>query len=400
MITVLHLVKTSDGAGWAAQQARVLCSLGVSVHVVLPDSRGRALDLWRSSGAKLHFLDIDLRLGSLGKVPFRLSQFRRLVQALKPDVVHSHFVSTTLFARLALGHRSAIPRLFQVAGPLHLEHWGSRSMELRSAGPQDHWIASSRCIAGWYERLGVSRNRIHLSYWGMNTVVSAAPAEPFLRRFIGVEEDTILVGNVSWMYPPKWYLWQSIGLKCHEDVIVALAKVVRRDSRVVGVLVGGAWGGAHWYEERLRRLAYSLAGDRIRFTGPISGDLARRAWSEIDLAVHVPLSENCGGVIEPLCSGVPTIASAVGGIPEVVMHGRTGYLVPPRDPNALALAVSSVLCNMEEARLVARVGGRLVQRMFDVERTAREIPAIYDYVLGRLDTTPVWFDSAAECGKY
>jgi len=56
---VLQVVKTSDGAQWAARQARVLSRLGVEVHIALPADSGLAVNAWRSSGATMHLADLN-----------------------------------------------------------------------------------------------------------------------------------------------------------------------------------------------------------------------------------------------------------------------------------------------------------------------------------------------------
>ena len=82
---------------------------------------------------------------------------------VRPDLIHSHFVSTTLVARLALGRDHATPRLFQVAGPLHLEHPTFRALDLATAGPRDGWIATCRWTADAYRRLGIPPSRVWCS---------------------------------------------------------------------------------------------------------------------------------------------------------------------------------------------------------------------------------------------
>jgi glycosyltransferase involved in cell wall biosynthesis len=113
----------------------------------------------------------------------------------------------------------------------------------------------------------------------------------------------------------------------------------------------------------------------------------------MDCAVHVPLSENCGGVIEPVCAGVPTVASRVGGLPEVVIDGLTGTLVPPRSPAQLAEATLNVLDDPQRFGEDAQNGRQLASTMFDVRRTAREIHAIYKYLLEPNAGLPLPFDS-------
>ena len=93
-----------------------------------------------------------------------------------------------------------------------------------------------------------------------------------------------------------------------------------------------------------------------------------------------------------LC-GIPTIASRIGGLVEVVMDGSTGVTVPVGDPSALSEAILfvrnqySTMCNQ------AHVGRMLVQTMFDVNRTALEVEKIYRYVMGQRASVPEEFNS-------
>jgi glycosyltransferase involved in cell wall biosynthesis len=280
-----------------------------------------------------------------------------------------------------------VPRIFQVPGPLHLEHALYRSAELRTAGPRDFWVGSSRCIVELYRTAGVPRERLFLSYHGKH-VPRPAPPKTDLRARLGIPADWRLVGNMNLMYPPKWYLGQRVGLKCHEDVIDAVAAVTRDLPRVAGVLVGAQFGRGCGYEQSVRAYARARAGTAIHLPGLFSSDEVVDAWPQFDLAVHVPISENCGGVDEALCAGVPVIASSVGGLPEVVVDGVTGFIVPPRRPDLLAGRIRQVLSNPVTARETAARGRVRVQSMFNVERTAREIHEIYEFVLGARRARP------------
>jgi glycosyltransferase involved in cell wall biosynthesis len=399
MIRVLQVVKTSTGAQWAAWQAAELVSAGVDVHVALPDKSGLHVSDWEQSGAKIHVADLNLPLRRPWLVGSVLRRARHLVDSVQPDIIHSHFVSTTLTLRKALGSNHPIPRFFQIPGPLHLEHALPRALELSSAGESDYWIASSRCIADLLRKSGIAESRIFLSYygWPVNQHQTARTYE--LHDLLGVPRTQHLVGNISWFYKRKRYLGQKVGLKCHEDIIEALAIVTRKRSDVTGVLIGAGFNGAHAYEQRLRAQAARAAGSSIRFPGALNSTVIRRIWPDMDCAVHVPLSENCGGVIEPLCTGVPAIASRVGGLPEVVIDGLTGTLVPPRSPAELARATLDVLENLPRFREHAQNGRALVSTMFDVQRTAREIHEIYKYLLQPDADRPVAFDSRTAAQK-
>jgi glycosyltransferase involved in cell wall biosynthesis len=69
-------------------------------------------------------------------------------------------------------------------------------------------------------------------------------------------------------------------------------------------------------------------------------------------------------VLEAMAAGVPVVASAVSGIPEVVVDGETGWLVPPEDPRALKAALEDVLARPEEARRRGGAGRRRVEELY------------------------------------
>src|SRR5262245_12986280 len=119
---VLHVVKTVDGGPWAAAQVTELTRLGVEVHVALPSAQGLYMGDWVRSGATIHSASLDLPVRRPWLLGDRFRSARRLVDQVAPDIIHSHFVGTTLLLRYALGKDHPIPRVFQIPGPLHLEY--------------------------------------------------------------------------------------------------------------------------------------------------------------------------------------------------------------------------------------------------------------------------------------
>jgi glycosyltransferase involved in cell wall biosynthesis len=400
---VLHAVKTVDGARWAIDQVRELVALGLEVHVLLPAFSGRFMSSWRETGAVLHALPVDLPVKSPWRLPEMRHQVRGLVDRVKPDIIHSHFFGTTVLMRMALGPNHPVPRIFQVPGPLHLEHALFRRWELQTAGPADRWIASSRYIQSLYLAHGVSEDRVFLSYYGnhqaLPKVLGAQPRAGQWRQRLGIAPHQKVVGNINYIYPPKWYLGQTRGLKRHEDVIDALALVCQSRDDVTGVLVGSQWGAGDRYQKSLARRAANVGAGRILMPGHLVSEEVASAWHDFDLAVHVPSSENCGGVVEPLQAGVPVIASRVGGLPEVVFEGVTGQLVSPGNVQELATAISNALNQLEVMRQGADRGAALVTTMFDATRTAKEVANIYGHI-ARAEPRPEFFDSSAFVAKF
>lgn len=363
---VLHLVKTSDGARWAAEQARELHSLGVDVAVVLPSSSGKMIQAWRGSGAKLYFANIELPIKSPWEFGERKRKLLEIVEDFSPDLVHSHFFSTTVLARGALGKRE-LPIAFQVPGPLHLENSFFKKWDITSARPQDFWIASSLAIRKLYLSAGISPQRVGASYYG-NRLADYQIEALDMRSELGLRAQEFLVGSVSYFYPPKRYLFQKEGLKGHEFLFKCLSKM----PDVKGAFWGAQWGEGDWYERKLRR----LAPKNVKLPGPLAPFNVSKAWRTIDLCVHAPLSENCGGVVEPLLHGAPVLAADIGGIGEIIINGKTGILCE-RDETAFKEAIEFAKKGPQELSACAKRGQDLVKKTFDVQRTSKEIFDIY-----------------------
>jgi glycosyltransferase involved in cell wall biosynthesis len=398
---ILHVVKTSDGAPWAAWLARELVQMGVEIHVALPQLHGSKVHEWKKAQVIIHEAQLDFPIRAPWKRQDSIRAARKLVEQVQPDLIHSHFVGTTLTLRQAFGKQHEVPRIFQVPGPLHLEHWLYRNIEIGSSGSSDYWIASSRCIEDLLVGSGVDPQRVFMSYYGSPIKEHARERCGVLREKFGLTQEQLLVGNISWVYRPKRFLGQRVGLKCHEDMIDALAIVTSKRKDVFGVLVGSGFTPADEpYAESLRQRALRVPSGRVLMPGALDHNDVRRAWPDFDCAIHVPISENTGGVTEPMFAGVPTIASRVGGLPEVVIDGLTGKTVPPRNSFELAEAILEVLGDLPKYKELAQAGCRLTRHMYDVRRTAGEVLQIYRSILDPSSPRPPKFDSRQGVSTY
>jgi glycosyltransferase involved in cell wall biosynthesis len=385
---VLHIVKTAVGANWAYEQVRVLCSLGIEVVVALPSDTEGLAPKYREAGATVLRANLDFPAREPWRIPATLRACRQLVADVRPDLIHTHHVGTTFIARLALGKNSPIPRVFQVPGPLHLEHRFFAWLDVTLAGPRDSWIATCRWTHQKYLDLGINSARVFLSYTGTNTEPFRGVRAGLLRSELGISTEVPLVGMVAYMYAPKRFLGQRRGLKGHEDFIAALILVRRVNPNVRAVIIGGPWGRAARYETRLRKLGAKVGNGWLTFLGT-RRDIAA-IYPDLDLAVVPSHSENCGGAIEPLLSGVPVVATNVGGLPDLVQENKTGWLVTPRNPKELARAILESLQNPTESRRRAIEGQKLAQTTFEVKSTAREVASVYEKILTpRTNPSPV-----------
>jgi glycosyltransferase involved in cell wall biosynthesis len=125
------------------------------------------------------------------------------------------------------------------------------------------------------------------------------------------------------------------------------------------------------------RAASSPASKRITFSGYL--DEPAPLLSTLDVLCVPSLSEASGlSAMESLALGVPVVASRVGGLPDVVIDGVTGALVPPADSGALAAAVSGLLADPERARALGRAGREHVEQHFTAARMVAAYLRVYE----------------------
>jgi glycosyltransferase involved in cell wall biosynthesis len=375
---VAHIVKDNVGARFAYDEVVYLKDHGVEVCVIMPvHLPGHMAGLYQEAGVPLY--DLDPNLYPNGPVR-SLKNARRLRAALaefSPDIVHVHHVATCLLLRLATGRRPRFKRLFEVHGPLHLESPHTRAADLRTKSGADYYVATSEATRRIYESHGVDDARIETVYSGFRTNDWIKEPTGRLREAMGIGPDVPLVGLVAWFYPPKRILGQRVGLKGHDLFINAIPEISARHREARFVIVGGELSGSERYAQSLRDLAERRGvADVLTFLGPRT-DVAE-IQPDLDVAVHPSRSENPGGAVYTLLSGVPTAGAAVGGIPEVVRDGETGYLFERDDVAGLASSVVRLLDNPETARAMATKGRALVQELFDISQTAPRVLSYYE----------------------
>ncbi len=122
-------------------------------------------------------------------------------------------------------------------------------------------------------------------------------------------------------------------------------------------------------------------GERMLFTG-FRGDIPE-LLAESAISVLPSLSEGLSNtLLESMAAGVPVVATYVGGNPEVVVHGVTGLLVPPRDADALAAAIGQLLEDKDLAASFGKAGRRRVAELFSVERSIHDTEHLYQRLVG------------------
>ena len=376
---VVHLLKT-NGAGWAFRLICDLASHGVQNIVVMPSATEGYAPRYESLGIEVIPLNTDVVSVKPWRLPSVCRELRTLVADRQPDIVHSHFVGTTIAARMALSDFARIPRVFQIPGPLHLEHLVPRLVDLWTADARDFYIATSEYTRRLLLQAGVDPRRVFFSYgYGKDIEAFHGRKTGRLRAEFGISSSAPLIGLVALMYPPKLYLGQLTGIKGHECFIDAMEIIRLRYPDAKGIVIGCQRRGGHRYEESLKRRAVRRCPGGIVFAGYRSD--VPDIYGDLDVAVHPSLSENGGGAVESLLSGIPTVASRVGGLPEVVLDGETGLTFTAGDPDDLASKVCYLLAHPEHAATMAAKGRLRQQEMSAIGKSGACVRRAYEGIL-------------------
>lgn len=166
------------------------------------------------------------------------------------------------------------------------------------------------------------------------------------------------------------------------ELVDAFAPLAARDPDARLVIVGEDGGMRPRVEAAVRRAGIA---DRVRITGFVADDrLLAAAFSEARLFVLPSAYEAYGLVIlEALAQGTPVIASRIGGIPEILDDGRTGRLVAPGEPPALAQAIAELWDDPARARALGTAGQREVVPRHSWEGVTDALEGVYREVAGR-----------------
>ncbi|WP_261387625.1 glycosyltransferase [Chitinophaga pinensis] len=136
---------------------------------------------------------------------------------------------------------------------------------------------------------------------------------------------------------------------------------------------------------RLRSLAEELnISEQVVFVGQKEREELKYYYAAADLFITTPWYEPFGITpLEAMACGTPVVGSNVGGIKFSVLEGKTGALVPPKDPEALAAKVNSLLRSPVRLREMSANAIRRINKLFTWELVAQDMQTVYEKIIGR-----------------
>jgi len=224
----------------------------------------------------------------------------------------------------------------------------------------------------------VPEDKITIIPCGYNPTEFFPVDKTFARTLLRLEQDEHILLQLGRMVPRK-------GV---DNAIKSLRFLNNMKKRVRLLVVGGEAENpdAAGCPEiaRLSRMAVEEGvADRVHFAGRKNRNMLKYYFSAADIFITTPWYEPFGITpLESMACGTPVIGSDVGGIRYSVKDGVTGYLVPPRDPEALAHRVRSLLSNPLLMRKMRTSAIHRVHHEFTWQRIAEMMDHMYEFVLG------------------
>lgn len=365
MIPVLHFITELDIGGAQTALYRLLANrqdARYRFHVVcLYNGDGKTAQQIRELGIPV----TDLAMTS----PWRVTAFWRLYRLLRrerPYLLHTWLFHANIPGRM-IGRLAGVPiiitgrRGMRIGGP-------RRELITRfTAALDDRVVAVCQMVRqAEIRQAGGKPEKIITIYNGVDPEKYKNSAREDVRQRWGIEADAALLGAVGRLHPVK-------GLA---DLLQAVAGLRSAYPHVRLLLVGDGPLRAE-----LERQAAALdISETVIFTGAQKDVPA--ILSALDVLVLPSLAEGLSNVLlEAMAAGLPVVATAVGGTPELVIDGETGRLVPPQDAASLAQAIQQLLANPAQARQMGQAGRQRVQAHFTIRQMVRQTEQLYETLL-------------------
>jgi D-inositol-3-phosphate glycosyltransferase len=304
------------------------------------------------------------------------------------DILHANFFMSALVASdVRRSHGIPYVVTFHALGRVRRMHQGAADefpaerLEIEDAvvAEADRIIAECpQDMADLIELYGANRNRLAMIPCGFDPAEFRPIDRAEARRQLRWDTSETVILQLGRMVPRK-------GV---ETVIRSLACLrASHNLRCRLMIVGGESRDPDPYTTpeigRLQAVARELDVDsQVTFVGSRGRSELRTYYSASDIFVTTPWYEPFGITpLEAMACGVPVVGSAVGGIKMTVADGETGYLVPPRDPQALADRLALLITHPQLRTKLGASGRKRVQRLFTWDRVGAAIEHLYHEVI-------------------
>lgn len=290
--------------------------------------------------------------------------FKRLLRRIKPDLLHTYYASGYgTLSRLSSFH----PTLLSVWGSdifvfPHGAKWKERLLR-KNLAATDYIASTSYSMKMETEHFVEPKHPITVTPFGID-------CKKFKTLDIKTNTPEIVIGTVKRLEP-------NLGIEC---LIRAFAILTKRYAEMkLRLLIVG--GGS--LRPKLEKLAKELKILHLtEFTGKVLHELVPYRLNHLSIYVCPSDNESFGvAVLEASACELPVVVTKVGGLPEVVRDGVTGFIVPKKNPGAIASAIEKLIMNPSLAKTMGSVGRRFVLTNYEWSKTVRIMKRLYERII-------------------
>jgi sugar transferase (PEP-CTERM/EpsH1 system associated) len=366
-IKITHIVHSLDVGGLENGLVNVINNLDPTrfCHSIVCLIRSGAI------AKRINRKDVEIR--ELGLDPsrfkFPIMPLVKIFREIRPDIVHTRAwgtVDAIMAARLA-----GVPRV------IHGEHGRDvadpegenrkRNVIRKCLSPMvDRFMTVSDDLQRWLtETVGIAAHKVVRIHNGVDTQRFSRAGREAARRMLGLADGNVAIGIVGRLDP----------VKDHRSLLQAFAAVAQAHPRARLIIVGdGVMRQAIAAQIEQLRIA-----DRVQMLGERQ-DVAD-ILKALDCFTLTSVAEGISNtILEAMATGLPVVATRVGGNPELVQHGLTGQLVAPGDVSALAQAFETYLNDPELRIREGRAARERTEKHFSLERMAANYTELYSSV--------------------
>lgn len=338
----IHTIRWANG----------LAEAGLEVHVISQHSQLEPMN----DKVKIYILPFRGLIGYFTMVP----TVKRILKKIQPDIVNAHYASGYATTAHLVGYH-----------PWILSVWGSDVYDFPNKSPihrmlirknllsSDKVASTSVCMARQTNSFTPELENIAITPFGVDTKYYDSLTDSLFKRD---NTNEIVIGTVKTLAPKYGVDTLIRAFACilkdfsnnHPDIVSKLRLRLVGDGPQRATL-----------ENLTQRLNIA---DRVDFIGRVNSNNVPLELNELDIYVALSRldSESFGvAIIEAGAAGRPVVVSNVGGLPEVVIKDKTGFIVPKDDPQAAAKAISTLILDQQLRVDMGEAGKRHVTQTYD-----------------------------------
>lgn len=370
---ILHILGSASRGGTEIMTARLVTNMSPAFRneLCFLGKRGPVGEELEHKGFKVYYLP----LASPWALPMVALRLYRLLRTNRYDILHLYGLKANLLGRILgrlTGHNKILGGL-RSEYPSGVKKSWTLWLDRLTFGLSLGYVSNSQAAIDFLTAHGYDRGKFWLIHNGIDI-------KPFYERSEKEKErikqeyrlpyNKAIITCVANLRPPK----------SHEYLIRALYEVKKERLDFIALFVGDGP-----LRENLRKIVLKLElNEKVRFLGSRDQEEIPKILAITDIFVLPSLWEGLPtAIIEAMTAGCPVVATAVGGTPELVINGKTGFLVDSCDSEALAREIAKLLKNPQLCETMGEAGAKRIEEHFTLEKIVQNYETLYRNLMDR-----------------